>query len=113
MGQRAWKERYALQRYSQILPEEELYLKNTSIHTAEIITFKVALMEIHKREDKRWVIYTESQSSMQSIKYNKENQIYDSLAELQTQDKKIILCKVFAHIGIKGNEEAVKAANKQ
>ena len=48
---------------------------------------------------------------MQSIEYNKENhsilnQIDDIPAELQAQDKKITLCKVPAHIGIKGNEEA-------
>ena len=52
---------------------------------------------------------------MHSIEYNKENHIifnllYDILAELQAQDKKIILCKVPAHMGIKRNEEADKAA---
>ena len=51
---------------------------------------------------------------MQYVKYNKENhsilkQIYDILAELQTQDKQIILCKVPAYIGIKGNEAAKQA----
>ena len=45
------------------LPEE------TFIHTTELIAIKVVLKEIHKREEKRWVIYTDSQSSMQSIKY--------------------------------------------
>ena len=59
-------------------------------------------------------IFTDSQSSIQYIKHNKENhpllnQIYDILAELQAQNKKIILCKVPAHIGIKINEEADKA----
>ena len=52
---------------------------------------------------------------MQSIEYNKENhpvlnQIYDILAELQAQDKKITLCKVLAYMRIEGNEEADKAA---
>ena len=74
---------------------------------------KVALKEIHKREDKRWVTCTDFQSSMQSIENNKENhpivnQIYDILAELQAQDKKITLCKVLAHMRIKGKEEATK-----
>ena len=54
---------------------------------------------------------------MQSIECNKENhsilnQIYDILAEPQTQDKMIILCKVLAHTGIKENEEADKAGKK-
>ena len=38
--------------------------------------------------------------------------MYDILAELQALDKKITLCKVPAHIGIKGNEEAHKAAKQ-
>ena len=54
---------------------------------------------------------------MQSIKYNKENhpilnQIYNILAELQAQDKKITLCKVSAHMGIIKNEEADKATKQ-
>ena len=54
---------------------------------------------------------------MQSIEYNKENhpilnQIYDILAELQTQDKKIIQCKVPPHIGIKGDQEVDKTAKQ-
>ena len=54
-----------------------------------------AIKEIHKR----WAIYTDSQSSMQSIDNNKENNhIYDILAELQAQDKKITMCKVHTHI---------------
>ena len=34
---------------------------------------KMALKKIYKREDKRSVIYTDSQSSMQSIECKKEN----------------------------------------
>ena len=51
---------------------------------------------------------------MQSIEYNKKNhsilnQINDILAELQEQDKMITLCKVPAHMRIKGKKEADKA----
>ena len=65
----------------------------------------------------KWVIYTASQSSMQSIEYSKENhpilnQIYNNLTELKAQDKKIKLCKVPAHMEIKGNEEADKTAKE-
>ena len=47
---------------------------------------------------------------MQSNKYNKENhlilnQIYDILEKFWKLDKKIMLCKVPAHKGVKGNEE--------
>ena len=45
------------------LPEEG------SIYTAEMTAIKVALKEIHEKEDKRWIIYTDSQSSMQSMEY--------------------------------------------
>ena len=58
MGQSAQRERQALQRLP--LPEEAI---------------KLALKEIHKREDKKWVIYTDSHGSMQSIEYNIENQL--------------------------------------
>ena len=40
------------------------------------------------------------------------NQMYDILADLYKQGKKITLCKVPAHIVIKGNEEANKAAKQ-
>ena len=93
------------------LPEE------SSIHTAEMTAIKIALREVLKKKEKSWVIYTDSQSSMQAIESNKENhpilnQIYDLLADLKEQKKQITLCKVPAHAGIKGNEEADKAAKE-
>ena len=39
---------------------------------------------------------------MQSIEYNKENQM--------KKNEKVLLCKVSAHTGIEENEEADKAA---
>ena len=56
--------------------------------TAKMTAIKIALKEIHKREDNRLLTYIAYQSSMQSIKYNKDNtlilnQIYDILVELQ------------------------------
>ena len=67
MGQRTWERRKALKLYSQILPEED------SIHIAEMTAIKVTLKEIHKKVDKRWVIFTDSQSFVQFSEYNKEN----------------------------------------
>ena len=54
---------------------------------------------------------------MLAIENNRENwpilnQIYDIQTELHNQGKQLILCKVLAHIGIKGNEEADKAAKQ-
>ena len=93
------------------LPEE------ASIHTAEMTAIKTALGEIKKREGNNWVIYTDSQSSIQAIESNKENhlilnQIYDILADLQDQEKQITLCKVPAHTGVKRNEDADQAAKE-
>ena len=54
---------------------------------------------------------------MLAIENNREkhpilNRIYDILTELHNQGKQLTLCKVPAHIGIKGNEEADKAAKQ-
>ena len=54
---------------------------------------------------------------MPVIKNNRENppilnHIYYILAELHNQGQKIVLCKVSAHIRIKGNEETYKAAKQ-
>ena len=62
-------------------------------------------------------VYTDSLSLMLAIENNGENhtilnQIYEILAELINQEKQITLCKAPAHIGIKGNEETVKAAKQ-
>ena len=86
--------------------------EEASIHTAEI----TAVREI-KKEEMRWVIYSDSLSSMLTIENNRENhsilnQIYDILAQLHNQIKQITLCKNPAHIGIKRNEEADKAAKQ-
>ena len=66
------------------------------------------MREIQNREDMRWVIYTDLLSSMLATENIRENhpilnQIYDILAELHNQGKQMTLCKVPAHIGIKGN----------
>ena len=63
------------------------------------------------------VIYKDSLSSMLAIENNRENylilyQTYEILTELYNQVKQFTLCKVPAHIGIKGNEEAHKAAKQ-
>ena len=66
--------------------------EEASIHTAEMTAIKIALKEIKKNKGDSWVIYTDSQSSMQAIECNKENhpiinQIYDILADIKEQKK--------------------------
>ena len=74
---------------------------------------KIALKEINKREDKKWVLYTYFQTSIQFVEYNKDihailNQIYHILVELQNEDKQIILCKVPSHIGTTEMKNQIK-----
>ena len=73
-----------MQQNSLTSPEDKLP-EEASIHTAEITVIKIAMREIQKREDMRWVIYTDSLSSMLAIENNRNNlplfnQIYDILA---------------------------------
>ena len=49
----------------------------------------------------RWVIYTDSLSSILAIENNREN-----------HPTQLVLCKVPAHIAIKGNEETGNAAKQ-
>ena len=77
-----------------------------------------AMKEIKEGEGIRWVIYTDSLSSMLAIENNRVNhpilnKIYDILTEFLNQGKQPTLYKVPAHIGVKGNEEAKKAENWQ
>ena len=66
----------------------------------------------------RWVLYTDSPSSLLVIDNNRENhtilnKTYDILAEFHNQGKQITLCKALAYMGIAGNEEADKAAKQE
>ena len=55
------------------------------------------LRKIYNRNNKRGIIFTDSGSSMSSIKFNKENHpvlspIYDILAEFKNQWKPTSMC---------------------
>ena len=51
---------------------------------------------------------TEQQADIKTHYINAKTQV-----SLQNQGKQIILCKVLAHIGVKGNKEADETAKKQ
>ena len=72
--------------------------KEASIHSLDMTAIKIVMREIQKREDMRWVMYTDSLCSMLAMKNNRENHP--------------TLSKVPVHIGIKGNEETDKAAKQ-
>ena len=70
-------------------------------------------MEIHKRQDKRWVIYKLSEPyAVHQIQQRILNQIYDILAELQPQGKKIILCQIPRYIGNEEPNKEAKTSNR-
>ena len=67
------------------------------------------------RDEMRWVIYTDSLSSMLAIENNRKNHpirnhIYD--IDKILYDIQLTLCKVPDHIWVKGNEETDKAAKQ-
>ena len=81
-----------MHQYSRTSPEE------ASIHTVEMTSIIIEMREIQKREDMKWVIFTDSLSLMLAIKNNRENhlllnQIYVILAELHNQEKRSLYVK--------------------
>ena len=64
-GSKSIERKYILQQYSQILPRA--LPEEAPIDTVKMTAIKVALKEMPKRENKTWIIYTGSQSSMLSI----------------------------------------------
>ena len=82
------------------------------------MTIKRAVGEIQKREDIRWVIYTDSLSSMLAIENNRENhpilnQIYDILVGLNNQGKKSLYVKSLHTYELKEKKRQTRQQNKQ
>ena len=96
MGQRAWEGRWALS-------------AEASIHTAKITINKEALKKIYIQTLGTLCnpLNTKKESYLILI------QIYDILAELQEQDKKIMLCKVPTNMELKETKMQIKQQNKQ
>ena len=88
--------------------------KDSSIFSAEIHAINLALDLIEGKEDLKYIIFTDSQSTILAIKSKKTNNplIADLLTKFQKLKNKtdIILCWVPSHIGIQGNELADTAA---
>ena len=90
-------------------------LSEEFIHTVEMIVIKITFQEIHKTENKRLVIYTDSHSSMKSIEYNKENDsilnlIYDILVELKNKSHYLKFLHIYGCIKVK---KQIKQQNKK
>ena len=87
---------------------------DASIFTAEITAIDMALDHIFNSEDTKFVIVSDSLSSLLALKSSHNDNplvlnLLQRISELST-DNTVIFCWVPSHIGIHGNEQADKAA---
>ena len=83
----------------------------TSIFTAELFAISQAIKKIEHHIQVEWVVITDSLSAIEALKspttkHPLVQNIQNKIIELLHQNKKIKICKVPSHVGIKGNEEA-------
>ena len=96
---------------------EQLRLPDgASIFTAETKAIDIALSFIKNSNKNKFIIYSDSLSVLQSIKsVNSSNQLVRQVKEKYsnlTSSKTILFCWIPAHVGIRGNEKADKAAKE-
>ena len=90
---------------------------NSSIFTAEAKALQFALDFIKQSKSKKYIIYSDSLSCLQTVKNGKINHpyIYTLLKEytsLKRQGYNIVFCWIPSHIGIRGNTKADSAAKR-
>ncbi|GBN93994.1 putative RNA-directed DNA polymerase from transposon X-element [Araneus ventricosus] len=96
---------------------DDLYISCT-VFTAEIAAVLLALEQISDWLERKFIIYTDSLSVLESLKsfYMHSHHhplvlnVLHLLNKLASRDFNILLCWVPSHVGIVGNEEADKAA---
>ncbi|GBN59984.1 hypothetical protein AVEN_176515-1 [Araneus ventricosus] len=90
--------------------------KHCSVFTSEIFAIYTALRAIRLLSEKKWIIYTYSQSSIEAI-LNTSRQSHPLVLstvklyfKLQDRNFDILFCWFPGHVGITGNDEADDAA---
>ncbi|GBN09130.1 putative RNA-directed DNA polymerase from transposon BS, partial [Araneus ventricosus] len=107
--------------FAVVFPNTTLSFKlhsSCSVFTAEIAAVLLALEQISDFLERKFIIYTDSLSVLESLKsfYIHSHHhplvlnILHLLNKLASRDFNILLCWVPSHVGIVGNEEADKAA---
>ena len=97
-----------LHTYKMRLPDK------SSIFSAEIKAIDLAFRFISTLNDKKFIIFSDSLSVLQSLKGKRlTNPLIQNLLlkyHLLSSEKEIVFCWLPSHVGISGNEEADKAA---
>ena len=89
----------------------------SSIFSAELKALQLALKMVYQSKRKKFLILSDSLSSLMAIQERKLDHPYlvdffEQYNELLKEDKQIILAWVPSHVNIKGNEAADKAAKE-
>ena len=91
--------------------------KSASIYTAEMTAIVIALEIVEKSNKKRFVIYSDSLNSLESLKQLYSNhplvqKAQERLFWISYWKKSVCFCWIPAHVGIQGNEAADRYAKE-